>query len=209
MNLKTQKITQILFFGSIWGIIEATLGYILHFLPTLIAGTILFPIVTLLLIKAYALTKSKSSLFFMGVVASLIKSVNFFLPQISIWKTINPMISILLEALMVIAFISLLNPQKTIHFAVIMIGASIAWRVLFLFNLQVQFLFTGFQANQIASFSNMISFAIGSGIISSLFGFLFYALLKPVIIEKTTSWKLNFLSTLPVFVIAILFTLFL
>ena len=47
---------QIVFFGALWGITEATLGFLLHFLPPTIAGIVMFPIAVLILVKAYKAT---------------------------------------------------------------------------------------------------------------------------------------------------------
>ena len=102
MNLKNLPI--IILFGSLWGIIEATLGYLLHLLPVsiYISGTVLFPLVTWILYKAYTLTNSKTALMSIGILAALIKSVDFLLPFGSPFKIINPMISIIFESLAVV-----------------------------------------------------------------------------------------------------------
>ena len=58
-NKKT-FISNIIFWGSIWGIMEATLGYLLHWLPQLISGNIMFPIGAAILLLAYKVNSSRS-----------------------------------------------------------------------------------------------------------------------------------------------------
>ena len=102
----------ILFYGSLWGIVEASVGYVLHFLPALIAGTILFPFASIMLYKTYKDTQSKSAMLAVGIVAAAIKALNFLMPIANPFKVINPMVSIVLEALVVMAFVTLVANAK-------------------------------------------------------------------------------------------------
>ncbi|MBU1145818.1 MAG: hypothetical protein KJ971_08225 [Firmicutes bacterium] len=169
-NNKLNKISTILFYGAIWGILEASLGYVLHFVPTFIAGTIMFPIVSVLLVRAYAKTNSKASLVFIGLVASFIKGINLFMPQYSIWKTINPMISIVVESILVLAVIQIISKDKPLQTFVALPLVSIGWRVLFLANLGIQFLANGYLATQISGIYPAFEFVILSGIVSGVIG---------------------------------------
>ena len=83
-NKKIKLFTQIIFYGALWGFLEATLGYVLHWIPTLIAGTIMFPIASVILLRAYNKTKSKSALLYIGLVAATIKSIDLLLPSFSV-----------------------------------------------------------------------------------------------------------------------------
>jgi uncharacterized membrane protein len=159
-------VSAILFYGAIWGIVEASVGYVLHFLPTLIAGTILFPFVSVILYKAYRQTESSISILAIGVIAALIKSVNFFLPVLNIWKVINPMASILFESLIVMVLIKVaLNGKAPLKIGAVLL-ASVSWRAIFLAYMGIQMLLTGFTAPQIASLSSIMSFSVGSGLLS-------------------------------------------
>ena len=60
------KISMIVFFGAIWGLVEATIGYALHLLPALIAGSVMFPIVMFILYHAYKSLSSRKAIFFVG-----------------------------------------------------------------------------------------------------------------------------------------------
>jgi hypothetical protein len=170
MNKKIKLFTQIIFFGSIWGILEATIGHVLHFIPATIAGSIMFPIAAYVLFKGYEKTQSKFSLFYMGVVASTIKSVDLLLPQFSIFKTINPMISILLESLVVVLVVTMVvskNPTKKYLALPI---ASVSWRLVFITYMGIQFLLTGNLAHYITTFGAGFEFVVISGLLSGAFG---------------------------------------
>lgn len=164
--MNKQKWIQVLFYGSVWGILEATLGHVLHFIPATIAGTIMFPIAGLILYKAYQKLQSRFALIYVGTVAAAIKSIDLLLPQYSIFKTINPMISILLESLVVVAVVNLLVSNSYVKKGIALPVASIGWRVLFLSWMGYQFLTTGFQAPMIASFDAGFEFIIISGLLS-------------------------------------------
>ncbi|PKL01309.1 MAG: hypothetical protein CVV56_01545 [Tenericutes bacterium HGW-Tenericutes-1] len=166
INLKT--ISVIVFYGAIWGIVEASVGYVLHFLPALIAGTILFPFASLILYKTYKQTNSNYAVLGVGVIAAMIKAVNFLLPVTNIFKVINPMISILLEALVVMVVMrSFVKSNWVIKTAIISI-ASITWRMLFLGYMGIQAITTGFVAVQIGSLEAILSFSVVSGLLSAM-----------------------------------------
>ncbi len=193
-NKNLKLLTQIIFYGALWGFIEATLGYALHWIPTLIAGTIMFPIASAILLRAYNKTNSKKALLFIGMVAAAIKSLNLFLPSYSVFKTINPMMSIVLESLLVFAVVVMFTSEKiTNKIAAIQI-ASIGWRVGYVLFMTAQFIFTGYVATSISSISNFLGFVVFSGVLSGTFalGFIY---LDSVLINK-----INFkLDTKPVF----------
>jgi hypothetical protein len=157
---------QILFYGSLWGLLEATLGYVLHFLPLLIAGSIMFPLASVILYKAYNSMQSKSALFYVGLVAAMIKGINLFLPQVTIFKTINPMISILMESLVVVLVISFLVGPKPIQKYLALPFASVVWRVLFIAWGFFIYFTSGFQSTLISTSSAMIEFVIYGGLLS-------------------------------------------
>ena len=168
MKINFKTISIIVFFGAIWGIVEASVGYVLHFLPTFIAGTILFPFVSVILYKTYQKTNSSYAVLGVGVIAAFIKAVNFLLPVTNMFKIINPMISILLEALVVMVVIrSFVKSNWVIKTAVIAI-ASVTWRVLFLGYMGIQALTTGFVATQIGSLDAILSFSVVSGLFAAV-----------------------------------------
>jgi len=210
MNNQTMKrVTTILFFGSLWGLIEATLGYLLHFLPVLVAGGILFPLATGILVRTYQVSGKRMDLVLVGFLAAIIKSVNLLMPQISIWKTINPMMSILFEALCVVMVIAVVQRnQPVIAFAVLPL-ASIIWRGLYLGYMGIQYQVTGFLSIHLESVENILSFVllygVMSGLIAGLFAFWIVYLKK----RWQLPWEVRATLALPMLGLAILLTVFL
>ena len=168
MNKNLKLAIQVLFYGSIWGALEASIGHVLHFIPATIAGSIMFPIAGLILYKAYNKTNSKVALFYIGLVAAVIKSVDFLLPQLSIYKTINPMISIILESLVVVAVISILTSPSLEKKYIALPIASLSWRTLFIAWMGLQSVLTGNVAPYIKDISLGFEFVVISGLISGV-----------------------------------------
>ena len=166
MNKNLKLLTQIIFYGSIWGILEATIGHVLHFIPITIAGSIMFPFAAIILYKAYNKTNSKAALLYIALIAATIKSVDFLLPAISIYKTINPMVSIILESLVVVMVVNLLLSKKKTNNYIALPVASITWRAVFIAWMVFQYATTGNLAPYIGSFSNGFEFVVISGLIS-------------------------------------------
>jgi len=160
-----ERLSVILVFGSIWGIIEATLGYILHLLPALIAGSVMFPIVLFILLRARRADLKRIDLVYIGFIAALIKGVNLFMPAGSIFKTINPMISIVFEALVIFLLIPLVDSRKIGINLLSLPLMGILWRGLYLLYMVGQFLATGFLANQLGSATNILNFLVLGGVI--------------------------------------------
>jgi hypothetical protein len=185
--MKQKILIPVLFYGALWGIVEATIGHILHFIPATIAGSILFPFAAMILYKAYQKTSSIKALFFISIVASTIKSVNFLLPALSIYKTINPMISIVLEGLVVVLVIAMVTSEKPMMQVAGWLTASISWRILFVGWMGAQYLITGNLAPYIAEFSAFVEFVLLSGVISGIFTILLIYLQKNVSIR----WNLD------------------
>ena len=113
-NANAKKIMVVsLFWGALWGITEATLGYLAHlvlFIPA-IAGFIMFPIGFYFMNRAYKEIKKNGAIFGTAAVAASIKLVDLLLPGLHPIKTINPAISILMEALVVLLVLKVMIPN--------------------------------------------------------------------------------------------------
>ncbi len=147
MKNKIRFISQIIFFGALWGIAEASVGYILHIIPgvsTFVSGAIMFSFASIILYKAYQRTNSKTSLLYIGMIAAAIKAVDFFLPFGSPFKIVNPMISIILESMAVFAVITLLDKDDLASKVKGVLIGSVAWRALFFAYMGVQYLSSGY-----------------------------------------------------------------
>lgn len=99
---------QALFYGSVWGLGEATLGHLLHLarVPGL-PGLVMFPFAVLVMGRVLARSGSAAAVFMTGVVAAGFKFLDLFLPGTDILALINPAQAILLEALAASAWVAL------------------------------------------------------------------------------------------------------
>ncbi len=169
--MNKRLLSEILFFGALWGIIEATLGYVLHLVPVpFLAGTIMFPIAVAILLQAHRRTDSRQAVFAIGVVAASIKSVNFLTPM-NQWGIINPMIAIVLETLLVVAAVHLLTDERVRTSLAAFFGVSLGWRLLYTGWFTIQLIATGFLAEQIAAISTFTLFVVIHGAISAFAAF--------------------------------------
>ena len=119
MNAKLRFFLDVLFFGSVWGILEATLGTVLH-LPVfdgagiyMASSTIIIPLAYVLMANCYKKTNSLAAVALMGVIASTIKlSVAFvlgFIPQVY-----NPAIYIRIEASAMVGALAIFRPKNVL-----------------------------------------------------------------------------------------------
>lgn len=190
-NKKITRLSAILFFGACFGIVEATLGYVLHleFITPFLAGSLLFPFAMLLLAKAYQVTQSRGSVIAVGIVAALIKSINFFLPYTNPFRIINPMIAIVIESLLVFAVIQVMTKSTLPKQLAMVIGLSFAWRVVYIAYFGIQSLFPPhFVAWHIQSLGNFSSFVLVEGLLSGLFGSLLWGI-DSVFKKPAFSWS--------------------
>ena len=121
-NEKDKRTLKILFsvllFGGLWGILEATLGTLLHmpFVPGtmfLASTTIMVPIAYFLMGACYKRTETFRSVFYMGVLAAAIKTFACLILHMSF----NPVYHILLESLFMGLALLAIRPKKIISFA--------------------------------------------------------------------------------------------
>lgn len=192
-------ILTVVLFGAIWGLLEATVGYILHFLPATISGLVMFPIGATLMYWAYHSTQKKSAIIYVGLIAAAIKAVNFAmpLPAAGPIKVLNPMISIVLQSLVVFGF-SFLFERKTnpVKVALLQIGlialAIVSWRALFLVNQSINYAITGNLPGQLKSIATMADFTLLNGlyellILGSIYGI--YRLVSSLLARKNIILK--------------------
>lgn len=160
----------ILFWGALWGILEATVGYILHVLPFRVpTGSILFPIGYYFMQKSYKETKDLKSIFYTSIVAGSIKLINLLIPMTPVIKVINPFACILFEGLAVASvfkfFESKDNPLKYVS-ALMM---SLFWRVGYYMISFAIFIPLGLmKSSSILDKSRFIEFFLVNGFINSI-----------------------------------------
>ena len=94
----------ILTWGSLWGIFEATVGYLLHLLPFSIGWLVWYPTACFFMLNVYRKTQRRSSVILVGLLSASIKMLNLFLPG-RIDRVLNPSVSIVFEALSMAAVV--------------------------------------------------------------------------------------------------------
>ncbi len=140
-NNTVKMILVVLLIGGIWGILEATLGTMLHLSSFENLGmytgssVVMVSIAYCLLPIAYKKTSKARSIMYCGFVAASIKLLLLCLPFF--WtrtqSVINPAISIVLEAMCFAGIVWAIKPDKILSaktFLCIFV-ASIAWRLAF------------------------------------------------------------------------------
>ena len=131
--MKTLK--SVVFFGSLWGLVEASLGLGLQFLTPTMTGLILFPIGFYFMKSAQKSLGKMAAPLYVALVASGIKLTNLFFSAMPAIAIINPAMAIILEGLFVCVFLKALD-QNTFKNALM---ASVGWRMSYLVFLSVLF----------------------------------------------------------------------
>lgn len=187
MKKETPLFLYVLFYGALWGLLEATLGYGLKFLPPLVSGSVMFPIGAAIMLQAYQKTQSKKAVLYVGLIAASIKAVDFLLPGLPTIMTYNPMISIVLQALSVLILLPLLKHQKTWIQILSFAGAGLLWRIFFLGNQGINIFLFGEIYKQIQSLGNMIDFTLLPGLLDgAVFAGIYFG---SQAILKRTAWS--------------------
>lgn len=127
---------EILFWGSIWGLMEATLGYVLHGLAIALPGLpgfILFPVAVWIMRQAIDSTGRKDIVLQMSVIAASLKLMDFLVIGNDPIRILNPALSILMEGAavsVVIALTTKMSLAKTFLMGFIWRGTFLAYMVL-------------------------------------------------------------------------------
>ncbi|NCA66751.1 MAG: hypothetical protein EOM87_01660 [Clostridia bacterium] len=195
----------ILFWGALWGLFEATAGYLLHLLPANIGWVVWFPAAFIFMERVYNKTGKPYAVLLVALFASSVKLLNLFMPGIRIDRVLNPAISILLEGITVFSvFLIFKNSwDKTAAKAVY---AAVIWRGLYLAYL----LFVPqwmFDISPLADASRLISFLVMESFINAVTVFTYLKLFK--CIEKRSDKvsvydKLIANKSVPVFILALI-----
>lgn len=135
----------VLFFGGVWGLIEATLGTVLHlpFVETIgVFGSstaIMLPIAFYLMGLCFKKTKSLRAIAYMGIIAGVIKLSTFIVVGFT-QKVYMPSIYIVIESLAMLGALAIVRPTKVLSaksFATVAI-ASTSYLLVFLVVRQIQ-----------------------------------------------------------------------
>ena len=133
-----KELSMVLKYASLWGIAEASLGYILHAIALItgirnISGFIMFPIGLFFMLLAYRETGKENSILYTGLFAGMIKLTDLFIPGLPKGATINPAMAIVLESGVIFGGIRYLKPRFAFHLPVL----SSTWRIGFILLLSI------------------------------------------------------------------------
>jgi hypothetical protein len=133
-----KNVFTIIFWGSLWGLAEATLGFILHLLAVALPGVpgfFMFPVAFYFMKKVYDATGKASSVFYISLVAASIKMADFLLPLADPIRIVNPALSIVLEGLAVgLVFYYCAGHRVSLAYVHTLL-MGVLWRTLFLGHL--------------------------------------------------------------------------
>ena len=176
----------VILMGALWGICEASIGYGLHFLPYGLSGMFMFPIGMYFMISAYKQSESKNAVLWVGLIAASIKFIDLLLPTRSPMTVINPATSIILESLVVFAFVKVFNSKKVVASSYL-IGFS--W--ILLFTLTQALIFKPETGLYTLPFVQVVLFLLMNALVSGSI-IMIYLKNEDKITLKITSRKLSF-----------------
>ena len=192
---KRNNLVSVLLIGSLWGIAEATVGYLVHVISLFtfygLSGMIMSMIAVYFMRMAVKTTGKVSSIFYVSLVAASIKLFDLALPFLPATKTINPAIAILAEGLAVVFAWNVFFKKEQILVA--SIAAGIGWRIIYGVGIVLFNLLTGSASLLSAPLLTFIlSFILLQGLINGLF-------IYPVFATKKIHSVTGKFATSPVF----------
>ena len=131
-----RQYAEILFWGSCWGLLEGSLGYVIHRFAVAIPGLpgfILFPAAFWLIQKAVDSSGRKDIVIKMSIIAASLKLLDFLIPGHDAIRIINPALSILMEGFAVMVIMNVKSESKLIS----NFRAGFLWRGIFLIYMVV------------------------------------------------------------------------
>lgn len=118
-------VVSVLLFGGLWGLVEATLGTLLH-LPVIhrtmfmSSTTILVPIALALMGACYKRTNTFRACLYMGILAASMKALSCFIFKMSF----NPCYYIVIESLAMGVAVLVIRPKKIVSYAGLATGIT-------------------------------------------------------------------------------------
>jgi hypothetical protein len=165
---KLNTISYILIYASIWGFLEATLGWSLQFITFQVSGFVMFPLAMYILLSAYRKLGSASSLLWIGLAAGMIKLINLLLPGLPPIKTINPAIALVWEACFAAVLIPLLTREHRFSRLGYAALSSLGWRSAFLLSSAAIGFLGGIPISLLNSPRSMLTFLFLYGLVGAL-----------------------------------------
>ena len=156
------------FYGSLWGLAEAVLGYLLHLIPFSVSGFIMFPIGFYFMMRSYKYTQDLNSILLVGTIAAVIKLADLAMPFLPVIKTVVPSASILFEAIVVTVAYGLFKEMRSKISVPGIVAASLGWRLLFLLLQYVLTLFSIKSGLIAGGLQSILSFVLLEGLVNAV-----------------------------------------
>lgn len=169
----------IIIWGAVWGIFEATAGYFLHQISFSYSWLIWYPVACFFLANVYRKTGRLTAAVCAGLLCAAIKMLNLFLPG-RIDKVLNPAISIIFEAITLAAFAYAVNhllkgkKKSPLIKALMALGMNTGWRLLYV--LFLLFLVPDWirEVSVISTMSKFVPFFITQNLLTTAIVFIGY-----------------------------------
>lgn len=164
----TSILFNIILWGTMWCIFETTVGYLLHLLPISIGWIVWYPAACFFMANIYRITQNGWAVLITAGFCAAFKFINIMLPG-PIDRVVNPAVSILFEAVMMIVAILFYNRRKyhKAGKALTVIAMNSGWRLLFMFYLCCVPQWIRDQS-VISSMSQFVSFFVIENLITSV-----------------------------------------
>jgi hypothetical protein len=170
-------VTSVIFWGSLWGLVEATIGYILHLVRLQgyrgVTSFFLFPMACYYMNQVRRETAKREPIIYMAVLAACIKLLDFFIPGHDSIRIIYPAIAIILEGMAVYgAFVLAGKRGKEFGYPEALF-ASLSWRVVF-----TAIQFTTLPQTGLPTLQSVMKFILVDGPVNSLIIYLYVRFIK-------------------------------
>lgn len=202
---KIKHLSIVLTFGGLWGILEATIGTLLHlafFDPAgIFLGTsvVMITIAYFILGIAYKKTNKAQTMFYIGLVAAFIKMMTVVFPPILAMgfdRILHPSMSILMEASLLAGVTYFVKPTSILSFKglVSVVIANFAWRIGYVGYTAIIEASGGWASAYTTNVTKLVEFLITNFMLSTLYisgvGAIAYGI-KKVLEMKNVSIKIS------------------
>lgn len=127
----------VLLWGSLWGIFESTVGYLLHLLPVSLGWLVWYPVACFFMAMTYKKARRAGAIVYVALLSACIKLIDLLLP-VRIDMVINPSVSIVFESLTMFCMVKLLSRlseekrKKPSVKALAVFSMNTGWRILYI-----------------------------------------------------------------------------
>lgn len=126
-----KDLSAIIFWGSLWGLTEATLGHFLHVFTLGVGWLFWFPIAFFFIHRSYTHTGRLSSIPCTALLAASLKLIDLFAP-VRLDFVINPAVSILIEGVTLWLVFGIAGSKRVNLGPGLVLLCSMSWRCIYL-----------------------------------------------------------------------------